>query len=291
MSITNQIPIISGHMLDLNDFRLFSLMDEEHITEFAHHGLHRHDCFEMFWITKGQGRVRIDFQDYNLSPNTLVLISPGQIHGWFGEYSVQEVEGFMLIFSSELMSRQTSALAGWSPTTLFEMMGSNPFQRLSEDQAYIFNELFGLLSREKARFQKDQTLAVRNYIELLLIEMSRIEDQWEQSHREEAGFKLTRQYLLAVETNFRAITSVSEYASMLYVSSNHLNDSVQKTLGCTAINVLRERQLLEAKRLLSFSSANVDEIASHIGFRDASYFGRWFKKNMGLTPTTFRKLN
>lgn len=292
MSIsTNKIPVISGSLLHVSDFRFFSLSNEEQNWEVAHHGLHRHDCFEMFWITKGQGTVRIDFQSYSLSPNTLVLISPGQIHGWFEDNPVQDVEGYMLIFSSDLMARQKPELAGWSPTSLFEMMGSNPFQQLNEEQAFIFNELFRLLAREQAKNQKDQTLAVRNYIELLLIEMSRIEDKWQQSHREEAGFKLTRQYLSAVELYFRSISNVSEYASMLYVTPNHLNDSVKKTLGNSASDVLRERQLLEAKRLLSYSNSNVEEIALHIGFRDPSYFGRWFKKNTRMSPTTFRKLN
>ncbi|MEC0239938.1 AraC family transcriptional regulator [Paenibacillus dokdonensis] len=289
--ITNRIPIIPGDMLQLSDFKVFSLSKEEENLELVYHGLHRHDCFEMFWVTKGQGTVRIDFQSYRLSPNTLVLISPGQIHGWIDENPLQEVEGYMLIFSSELMSRQKPELAGWSPTMLFEMMGGNPFQLLNEDQAFIFNELFRLLAREQSKVQKDQTIAVRSYIELLLIEMSRIEDHWQQSHREEAGFKLSRQYLLAVEMHFRFTTVVSEYASMLYVTSNHLNDSIKKTLGISASDVLRDRQLLEAKRLLSHSKAQVDEIASHIGFRDSSYFGRWFKKNMGISPTTFRKLN
>ncbi|KIL26807.1 hypothetical protein B4133_1297 [Bacillus altitudinis] len=289
--MATNIPIIPGDMVNKNGFQLYLLGNEQQSKEMSIHGLHRHDCFEIFWIIKGKGVVRIDFQSYNLSSNTLVLISPGQIHGLIEPELSQEVEGYMLIFSPELMARQKSELTGWSPTSLFEMLGSNPFQQLSEEQAFVFNQLFHLLSREQEKQRKEQSIAVRNYIELLLIEMNRITNQWQESHREEACFKLTRQYLSAVELYFRQNGSVSEFASMLYVTPNYLNESVKKTLGKSASEVLKERQLLEVKRLLSYSNNKVEQIARYIGFHDSSYFGRWFKKNTGFSPTTFRKQN
>ncbi|MFB5675811.1 helix-turn-helix domain-containing protein [Paenibacillus terreus] len=283
------IPVIPAPSLETGDFRLLRLNQEMHGDEPELYDLHRHDCYELFWIMEGHGKVQIDFQSYSFSPNTLSLIAPGQIHGWIAKEIGMAFDGYLLIFSKDLIAGHQLDHAGWLQTSLLNLMGDNPFYNISPDHASVFNELFRLLERELAKERKDQTDAVRSYIRLLLIEAGRIHDQWQQGHREEAGFRLTKQYLSLVESHFRTVNSVSDYASMLHVTTSHLIESVKKTLGKSAGEVLRERQLLEAKRLLRYSSSTVDEIAHHLGFHDPSYFGRLFKKNVGLSPTAFRR--
>lgn len=285
----NNIPVIPAPSLGTDNFRLLRFNQEMPGVELEVYNLHRHDCFELFWVTEGHGKVQIDFQSYSFSPNTMSLIAPGQIHGWSGKEPNMAFDGYLLIFSKDLLAGHQLDNASWLQTSLLDLMGDNPFYNLSPDHASVFNELFRLLERELEEERKDQTDAVRSYIRLLLIEAGRIHDQWQQDHREEAGFRLTKQYLALVESHFRSVNSVSEYASMLHVTTSHLVESVKKTLGKSAGEALRERQLLEAKRMLRYSSSTVDEIAHHLGFRDPSYFGRFFKKNVGMSPTAFRR--
>ncbi|RZL44124.1 MAG: AraC family transcriptional regulator [Pedobacter sp.] len=93
-----------------------------------------------------------------------------------------------------------------------------------------------------------------------------------------------------LETNFRHQHTVAEYANLLNISSktlvNHTNDAVLRT----PLAIINDRIILEAKRLLLHSSLNVNEIGFQLGFDDASYFVKFFKKQVKRSPTEFRKL-
>ncbi|PWV99466.1 AraC-like DNA-binding protein [Paenibacillus cellulosilyticus] len=277
------LPVISAEELEAYNFRLFSLSLKQHDYDLASHlAMHRHDCFEIFLVTSGYGKAQIDFQTYSFAPHTLCLISPGQMHGWLESDSDEQISGYLLVFSKDMLTEMPS------PSPL-HLMGENPFYSLSSDQNSVVQNLFFLLEREQSLAHKDQVAAVCRYVQLLLIEIGRINESLEQTHKEEAGFRLTKQFLTLVESHFRSVNSMSDYASMLYVTSNHLIESVRKTLGKSAGGVLRERKLLEAKRMLRYSAASVDEIANQLCYKDPSYFGRLFKKNVGVSPTEFRK--
>ena len=80
-----------------------------------------------------------------------------------------------------------------------------------------------------------------------------------------------------------------EYADLMNITANHLNAFVQDMLGKTAGEVIRDRVLLEAKRLLTNADMTIAEIGYHLNFKDNAYFNRFFKKYTGQTPETFRK--
>jgi len=80
-----------------------------------------------------------------------------------------------------------------------------------------------------------------------------------------------------------------DYAAMLYITPNHLNALCQDLLGQSAGEVIRDRVLLEAKRLLVNVSLSISQIAYQLNFTDNSYFTKFFKKYCGMTPEEFRK--
>ncbi|MDO3410392.1 AraC family transcriptional regulator [Saccharibacillus sp. CPCC 101409] len=287
--MNKNVRFIPGDTLREGRFGLYTLKAELPFdyTEIAEP--HRHDCFEIFWVTGGSGSARIDFQTYRYSPRSFCLISPGQIHGWAGSESDDPLEGWLLVFSADLLSQTRNSAGGEGADALFRLIGRSPFHIVDAEQAEVLNGLFRLLEREWEGRQLYREEAFAGYLRLLLLEYDRLQDRWERAHREEAGFRLTGQYLNAVEQHYRTPAGVSDYASMLHVTANHLIESVKKTLGKSAGEVLRERQLLEAKRLLRYSSLPIAGIARELGYDDPSYFGRFFKKSTGSTPTEFRK--
>ena len=84
--------------------------------------------------------------------------------------------------------------------------------------------------------------------------------------------------------------NVGFYAKKLNLTTNHLNKSVKTVLGKTAIQLLNERRLLEAKSLLKYTDFSINEISEQLGFEDRSYFSRFFKKRTGIPPIDFRQL-
>jgi AraC-like DNA-binding protein len=76
---------------------------------------------------------------------------------------------------------------------------------------------------------------------------------------------------------------------MLYVTPNHLNVLSRDMLGRSAGEIIRDRVLLEAKRLLTNAAMTSAQIADELNFQDNSYFNRFFKKYEGVTPEEFRR--
>lgn len=102
-------------------------------------------------------------------------------------------------------------------------------------------------------------------------------------------YRQVRAFTQLVEQHFRTLKSVQAYADRLRITPNHLNALCRRLLQQTASEVLHDRVVAEAQQLLTQSSASVAAIATALGFDDASYFARYFKKYVGQTPMVFRQ--
>jgi len=91
-----------------------------------------------------------------------------------------------------------------------------------------------------------------------------------------------------IDDRFRRLHRVAEYARLLALTPGHLNDLTKAATGQTASALIESRVILEAKRLLAHSEATTAEIAAHLGFRDPSYFGRFFRRHVHRSPGAFR---
>ena len=78
------------------------------------------------------------------------------------------------------------------------------------------------------------------------------------------------------------------YAGRIMLSKKRLNDLTKNAVGHTVKQLIDQRLLLEAKRMISYGSQSFKEIAFLLGFSDASYFTRFFKEQSGSTPEQFR---
>lgn len=91
-----------------------------------------------------------------------------------------------------------------------------------------------------------------------------------------------------VEERFRQQPVLTSLARELGISPTHLNRAAQQVLGHSAMGVLHQRLLLEAQRDLTYTSLSVKQIAWSLGFADAAYFTRFFRRLAGRTPTQWR---
>lgn len=103
--------------------------------------------------------------------------------------------------------------------------------------------------------------------------------------------ELVRKFKNLLSLNIRTVKTPSAYASMLNVSTGHLNEVVKGITGSTLSYWIQQEIFTEAKRLLYHSDTDVKEIAYKLGFTDYAYFIRTFRKVCGLSPLKFRLLN
>ena len=102
-------------------------------------------------------------------------------------------------------------------------------------------------------------------------------------------FQIMRDYKNLLDQNIHFLKSPAEYAAMLNISEVYLNEVTKKTTGFTAGYWIRNKIILETKRLLVYTQLNSKEIAYAMGYDNYAYFNRFFKKETGMTPLEFRK--
>ncbi|MBA3831133.1 MAG: helix-turn-helix domain-containing protein [Chthoniobacterales bacterium] len=250
--------------------------------------LHRHNHFEIFWMKKGAGTQITDFRSYPIKAGALFFISPGQVHAW---EAAPGTEGSIVSFTRDffLSSPEGQSLLFGLP--FFFPAECAPTLLLRGPERGRFGALFARLEAEFESALTSRKEMMRIYLQMLLIEAQRAyEGQREtgESARAPAPALLTRRFLLLVEERFAAAMEPGAYARLLSVSAGHLRDTVKEETGRAVGDWVQERRLLEARRLLAHTELTVAEIAYQIRFDDPSYFGRFFRKQEGVSPGSFR---
>ncbi len=108
-------------------------------------------------------------------------------------------------------------------------------------------------------------------------------------HYDNKHIGLIREYNYLVEQHYQTLTKVSDYAKMLYKSPKTLSNIFKKYIDKTPLQIINERRLLEAKRLLNYTDQTIQEVATALNFNDIQAFSNFFRKHTKVAPSIFRK--
>ncbi len=92
-----------------------------------------------------------------------------------------------------------------------------------------------------------------------------------------------------LEENFRKEKSVKKYASELCISEKQLHKATTTLVDKNPKQIIDERILLEAKRLLVHSNQSIKEVAYELGYEEPTNFIKYFRKHTNFTPSEFRE--
>ena len=250
------------------------------------HNAHRHSFYHLVFFTKGSGKQQIDFKTFDVSPNMIYFMIPGQVHSWDFE---TEPDGYLINFSTSYFS---SLLLKQEYLDKFNFFSGRPEEQVllldnatSEKITLIFEDI--LKEGETATTINDDLVRIsllRIFIEVARTTLSK-------AHQELNPYNHTilKNFQQLIEQNFTELRLPKQYAELLYITPNHLNALCNDFLATSAGKLIRDRILLEAKRLLINLDLRVSEIAEKLNFEDQSYFVKFFKKYEGTTPDKFRK--
>jgi len=248
---------------------------------------HRHDFYHIMYIKNGIGKHSIDFKTYDIKPNMIFFVSPGQVHSL--ETSI-DTEGYVISFDSAFyhLSDNFQKLLDYP---FFHSISNIPVVHLSGTNSNKVQESFDELYEEYNSKANDKKNMLRALFEVLLIRASReYEKPIEPDKPAYVTYQLRKLETL-IDTHFKEYKMLNDYADLMHISPRHLNSLCKKALNKTVMNLIHERILIEAKRLLLFTTNSVTEIAHELGFTDTSYFMRFFKKHTFLTADTYRTQN
>lgn len=254
-----------------------------------HHDLyfpHKHTFYHLVLFTKGGGTHAIDFKTFKVTPNQIYFMVPGQVHSWNFE---GEVEGYVIHFSTSFFE---------SFLLKNEYLDQFPFFSGIIDDAVIQIEpplqqkiirLFEDIIAESEATDRMSLDLIRAILLHIFILLSRTQTGQQEKQALPYNYTLLKTFRKLIEKHFATLKLPRDYAELMYITPNHLNALCNDLLGISAGEIIRNRILLEAKRLLINLDLTIAEISYQLNFNDNSYFTKFFKKYTGITPDEFRK--
>lgn len=243
--------------------------------------------FMMFFCTKGSARIMMDLKEYEVREHTLLVIMPGSIVS-----GVEVSEDFcisLIICSQELFKQAAFRL----DVAFFDYLKNNPsFTYDSEREGVVQGFLTSIDMLYKKKDHRYRLPIFRNMMQCFLMDMlDKVSCDAEQNqmvdpaNRSESIF---RQFIDLVHVNYLEQREVSFYANKLCITPRYLSSVVGRVTGHTPKEFIDEFVILEIKALLESTDLSMQQIASQLHFPDQSFFGRYFKKHVGVMPSRYR---
>ncbi|MDE5820878.1 MAG: AraC family transcriptional regulator [Paramuribaculum sp.] len=235
---------------------------------------HRDDYYILGIIINGEIDCKIDFQDYSVSKNSIILLSPGQVHQFIFE---RNLEALMLAFNPILLDDKIHHQLEQS-----SLLHSPVYK--AEECADVC-AMMELLSRQKSisagRYLAKAIISI--LADMIIQQCSDINQG--SSRRIDLVLKfrkLLREYITEERRP-------GFYAEKLNISPIYLNEIVKEVTGLSSSQYIKNEIILLAKRELFHTSDSVKEIAYRLGFTDNTYFTRLFTETVGVPPNKFRE--
>lgn len=248
---------------------------------------HTHSFYEIIWIKSARSGYQIDQHQVNLHSDTIYFMSPGQAH------SIEQhetVKGHCIMFTDEFFIVNLSDKESLGRLSFLENSYETPFIQLSTEAQQQLQPLVELMYQEFERPEHSKTILCS----LLYVFLCRLERVYQSPAHAlvlPAHAELVRQFKKLIDIHFKEQQPLSFYASRLFVTEQQLNENTKRATGKTAGQLVRDRLMVEAKRLLVHSNFSIGEISDRLGFNDFSYFSRQFKKQHLLSPEQYRNQN
>ncbi|MDA3893271.1 MAG: AraC family transcriptional regulator [Salinivirgaceae bacterium] len=246
---------------------------------------HKHDFYEVLFLTKGSGFHIIDSHKYFIKPPSIFFLSPGQAHKL--ELS-HDIHGYIFLFTAEFyLLNQANKNKLLELPFFFSVDQDNPPLLLKEETDINF--LHQLFIRGCQEVTSENSELVSSILDLILQTCNKLYPAETFGIQKSRGHLLVKNLFQLIEENYQKNLSINEYAEMLSITPNHLTQMVKQVTGNTSAKLLQNKVILETKRLLIHTEMTVTEIADYMNFSDQSYFTKFFKKACGTTPLQYRK--
>lgn len=244
---------------------------------------HRKGHYLLVFIRRAGGRQWIDTTPYILKDNTIYFTGPNQI---IVKEEFKHLWSTGIAFTREFLSFQEDAALSKLPLIQNPQNGHELL--LGDADINFVEDMLARINVEYRRPSEWQQRMLTAYLTVLLTYLSRLYTEQFKENNSSVDMLLLKNYQAKINESFRELHEVGDYASLLHISAGHLSEVVKVQSGRPAIKHIHERLVLEARRLLFHTDHSLKDIAFDLGFSDASYFNRFFKRETGVTPAEYR---
>jgi AraC family transcriptional activator of pobA len=241
---------------------------------------HRHgDLLQLLYVQGGEAELEIEGQSRRVSSASLQLVPALCVHGFRFSHDIQ---GYVLSLAQPLVEQLAAPLGPqWLQQPLCFEVG---------EQRRQLDTLFESIAEEYGRPAPARELMLQSLISVLLVAIARrqLAQHAAQGPSGDRGREHVQAFAQLLEAHFREHLPIDHYAARLGLSAAHLNALCRRLAGQSALQLINQRLLLEAKRCLVYTTMTVSQVSDSLGFSEPGYFSRFFKRGSGLSPKEFR---
>lgn len=244
-----------------------------------HHNLH-----QFFFILKGGGLAIIEGKEHPMTDNMIIGIPPISVHGF---NFMPDTRGWVLsipdLYLQNILKDDLLLLEHINQKIIYQCDDKNLLKE--------FQYLFRSIEKERGSMAPSYGLTLRSLATLLITKIVRMHSLVAKLPSEATSQKqiLLRNFQSLINAKFKDRLSVADYARELSITPTHLNRICKAIINISASELIHERSVLEAKRLLIYTSITIAEISYELGFCDPSHFSKFFHNKSTQKPSDFRK--
>ncbi len=244
--------------------------------------------FKVIWIEDGTGTYLVDTNEFSVEGSGLFTLSPGQI---FCVKSEKIKKAYQIEFDSEFYCVESHGKEIACNGLLFNNVHQASVISVGEADKPIFEIILNQMISELENKGLSHKELLISYLRMFLIHALRLLEKQESetlpvTHQSN---QQVQDFIALVDKQFKNEHTVKGYAEQLFISPKSLAKKLHALGYPTPLQLIQDRILIEAKRLLKFSQMSIKEIAFELGFEDPAYFSRLFSKNVELSPAAYRK--
>ena len=249
------------------------------IKSHLHNGL-----FQLLYLQAGHAHIQLDEQHHTMHSGQILLVPQMCIHGFkFDQNALGHVVTIAYPVIIELIKKMGGELSTFRHPGIHTL--------LDDEESTRTGMALNALAYEYQHHAPHRNLFIEALLTTILIWVSRNSSSASPTttQENEKTSKHLGYFGRLIEAEYSTQHLVNYYAKKIGITAAHLNVICRQNTGKSALNLIHNRILLEAKRHLVYTSMSISIMSYALGFADPAYFTRFFKRNMDMSPMDFRK--
>jgi AraC family transcriptional regulator, transcriptional activator of pobA len=246
--------------------------------------LRRHEYWEIFLFTKGSGHHLIDFEKVPVNKNSVHFILPYQIHQLTHP---DEAKGLLLRVSEDFFYTSSEGHELILKLYNYQFRYKTPVLNFNEEEFTTLSEIINHMRVELVTNDAEKFAVLKNYFNIFLLKLTKKMVAPTSTGKIHSDAELVVLFRQSVEKNIQKYNKIQDYLKLMDVSAKKMSSACKLYTGISPSDYLHKRMLVEAKRLLLYSTLCPKEIAYNLNFTDLSHFVKFFKQKTGLSPKEF----
>lgn len=240
--------------------------------------------------TEGETSLTSNLQEFRLKKDSLFIFSPKHI---LQVQSNNRFKAHLIVIAPDFLKRINIDTKRMMP--LFLQFGSLPCMELTHAESQSLRSFISMVEQELKGSETDfSSEIIGGLIAATIYKVGDILTHYLTEHPEvdspihNRAEEYFRQFTELLGEHYKHERSVGFYARQLCITPKYLTTLIKRISGKSVSEWIDNYVILEAKTLLKYSNMSVQEIAYYLNFPNQSFFGSYFKRNAGMSPSQYK---